>query len=815
MANRIIDATLRFVDKFTGPMQNALGSMNKHANEYIRAGKKIERAGKNITKTGSTLTKSLTLPIVGLGTAAITTAANFEAGMSKVQSICGASEADMDKLTAKAKEMGSKTKFSATESADAFSYMAMAGWKTQDMLDGIEGIMYLAGATGEDLASTSDIVTDALTAFGMTAKDTNKFVDVLAKTANSSNTNVSMLGEAFKYAAPSAGALGYSAEDVATALGMMANSGIKASQAGTSLNSWFTRMAKPTKESSAAMKELGISMTDSEGKMKPFGQVMQETRGAFAKLTESEKAQYAAMLAGKTGMSGLLAVVNASEEDFNSLAGSIANSSGAAQEMYQVANNNLNGKLTVLKSTVESIAITFGEKLAPTVGKLTDKLQKFADKLNGMSDEQVESIIKVAGAIAAIGPGLMVFGKMVTGIGSAVTAFGRLGKSVASIGKAIKTAGGLGKAISSAGGLIPLLTGPVGVAVAVVAGLIVVLVLLVKNWDKVKAAGKKFGNWMKSVFKACGFDVKEFAKSTKESFSEFAGKAKELWTIVEPVVTKIGQYFAIHFKVGIVGAIGAVIGFITSAMKSCETVFGGIMKYFSGFTEFLSGVFTHDTGKMLEGLKTMFSGAFQALVGIVKAPLNAVIGLINGAIAGINKMHIKIPDWVPKPYGGKEFKIDIPTIPLLAKGTKNWIGGPAMIHDKGAEIVDLPKGSRVYPHDESIRMAAEEGRKSAYNRNIVIEKISILANDAKKWIKEPAMPKDKVSGILDFRRSSTMNRNETITKQRDDGKRTSSQKAKVVIEKLCDQIIVRNDDDIDKIADALAKKLEEAALNME
>ena len=753
LANRIIDATLRFVDKFTDPMKNTLGAMNKHANEYIRAGKKIERAGKNITKTGSTLTKSLTLPIVGLGTAAVTTAANFEAGMSKVQSICGASESDMDKLTAKAKEMGAKTKFSATESADAFSYMAMAGWKTQDMMDGIEGIMYLAGATGEDLATTSDIVTDALTAFGMTAKDTNKFVDVLAKTANSSNTNVSMLGESFKYAAPSAGALGYSAEDVATALGMMANSGIKASQAGTSLNSWFTRMAKPTKESSKAMKDLGLSITDSSGKMKPFGQVMQETRSAFSKLNESEKAQYAAMIAGKTGMSGLLAVVNGSDSDFNKLTESINNSAGAAEEMYKVANDNLQGKLTVLKSTVESIAITFGEKLSPMVGKVTGKLQKFADKLNGMSDKQVESIIKIALALAAIGPGLMVFGKMVTGVGSAVTAFGRLGKAVGGIGKSIKTAGGLGKAISSAGGLIPLLTGPVGIAVAAVLGLIAVMFLLIKNWDKVKAAGKKFGKWMKSVFKACGLDVKEFAKSAKGGFEDFIKKAQELWTIVGPYVMKIGQLVGEVFKIRFAAIIGAAIGCFSNFLKSCETIFGGMMKAFGGIVDFISGVFSGNWEKAWGGIKDIFSGAFQALVGLAKLPLNSVIGLINGAIAGINKLNVKIPNWIPK-FGGKEFKINIPTIPMLAKGTKDWMGGPAMIHDKGAEVVDLPKGTRVYPHDQSIKMAAAEGKKSA-TKNI-----------------------------------------------------------KIVVEKLCDKIVVRNDDDIDKIADALAKKLEDAALNM-
>ena len=196
--------------------------------------------------------------------------------------------------------MGAKTKFSATESADAFSYMAMAGWKTADMLDGIEGIMYLAGASGEDLAQTSDIVTDALTAFGMEASDTNEFVDVLAKTASNANTNVSLMGETFQYVAPVAGALGYDVKDVSVAIGLMANSGIKASNAGTALRSLLTNLAKPTDSVKAAMKELGISLTDSKGEMKDFSTLMVDMRGSFSKLTEEQKAQYAASLAGKT-----------------------------------------------------------------------------------------------------------------------------------------------------------------------------------------------------------------------------------------------------------------------------------------------------------------------------------------------------------------------------------------------------------------------------------------------------------------------------------------------------------------------------------
>ena len=287
--------------------------------------------------------------VAGIGAAAIKVGSDFEAGMSKVQSISGASATEIQQLAEKAKEMGAKTKFSATESAEAFQYMAMAGWKTGDMLNSIEGIMNLAAASGEDLATTSDIVTDAMTAFGLAADGTTTiikdgytkevsnathFADVLAKAASNSNTNVGMMGETFKYVAPVAGALGFSVEDCATAIGLMANSGIKASQAGTSLRSIFSRMAKPTDEVKVAMDQLGVSLTNSDGSMKSLKEVMKDLRSGFAGLTEAQKAQMASALGGQEAMSGLLAIVNASDEDYQKLEDSIYDADGAAKEIY-------------------------------------------------------------------------------------------------------------------------------------------------------------------------------------------------------------------------------------------------------------------------------------------------------------------------------------------------------------------------------------------------------------------------------------------------------------------------------------------------
>ena len=334
---------------------------------------------------------SKAVSVVGNGLKSLTTGAisagtNFESAMSSVASISGATGNDLKELTSKAKQMGATTQFSATEAANAMEYMAMAGWKTKDMVSGIGGIMNLAAASGSDLARTSDIVTDALTAFGKSASDSGTFADVMAAASSNANTNVEMMGETFKYVGAAAGAMGYSIQDIALATGLMANSGIKGSEAGTALRSVITRMAKPTKESSAAMKKLGLSITDSKGRMKSFGTIMKDMRKGMKGMTEDQKASYAAMLGGQEAMSGVLAIANASEKDFNKLSKAIDNSKNAAQNMAKVKLDNLKGDVTILQSSMEGLGITIfdqvGGNLRGLVGTATDAVGKINEKLS-------------------------------------------------------------------------------------------------------------------------------------------------------------------------------------------------------------------------------------------------------------------------------------------------------------------------------------------------------------------------------------------------------------------------------------------------
>lgn len=427
------DTAAKGTESASSKMQNSHKKVKDTAKESADGSKKSweESNQSTVASTESATSKMAglmkkTAAAVGVASVAaakktIDVGKSFEAGMSEVQAISGASGKDLEKLSAKAKQMGATTKFSATESATALKYMAMAGWKTNQMVSGLSGVMNLAAASGEDLGTVSDIVTDSMTAFGLKAKDSGHFADVLAKASSSSNTNVAMMGETFKYVAPLAGSMKYSIEDTATAVGLMANAGIKGSQAGTELRSILTRLVKPPKDAAAALSALGVSTTKADGSMKPMRQTMAELREKFSGLTDSQKSQYAAAIAGQEAMSGLLAIVNASDSDFNKLQKAIDNSSGAAKKQADIMNNNLQGALYDLGSAAEAVGIGIYEDiktpLTKAVGVGTKQLRTLSNKLKkgGIKEiipkeaiNTVENLGTVAKAVG--GGGLKVLG---------------------------------------------------------------------------------------------------------------------------------------------------------------------------------------------------------------------------------------------------------------------------------------------------------------------------------------------------------------------------------------------------------------------
>lgn len=675
-----------------------------------KAGEGLQNVGGKISGAGEAL-MPVTAGIVGLGTLAVKTGAEFDTAMSQVSAVSGATGEDLDALRAKAREMGSETKFSASEAAEAMNYMAMAGWKTEDMLNGVEGIMNLAAASGEELGTTSDIVTDALTALGYQAQDAGHFADVLAAASSNANTNVSMLGESFQYVAPVAGSMGASAEDLAIALGLMANSGIKASQAGNSLKNGLVNLVKPTDAQKAAMESLGLMTTetariidqaevdkaqakveketrdlekaqnnynaalekygedsyqaknklldlqgaesklteaqdaltnaqqgtlevvgtgqsafvDEYGNMKSLGEIMDVLRSSLGAvnveltdsdgnlreyddiiaelsqteegLTQAEQLKNAAILFGKQNLSGMLAIVNASEEDYEKLTNAIYNCDGTAQGMAETMQDNLEGQLTILMSQLQELAISFAEILMPAIRNIVTKIQELVDKFNALSPAQKETIAKIALVAAAIGPLLIVVGKLTTGIGGMMIVFSKMPEIMTKV----------------KGGFTAVKTAIMGISAPVVAiaAVIAILVAAFKHlwetnedfrnniiaiWEQIKTTFEALTSGITDRLNTLGFDFNSFTDSLKYAWDWFCN-------YLAPIFETTFQYIA--------------------------DILGNAVDVILGIVDFFIGLFTGNWEQCWTGIKEFFGGIWDAISNTIGTVFELILNIFN------------------------------------------------------------------------------------------------------------------------------------------------------------------------------------------
>lgn len=672
------------------------------------AGQKLQEVGGKVSQLGDNLTRNVTMPIVGAGTAVVKMAGDFEQQMAKVSGIAQAYGDDLESLKQNAMDLAETTRFGATEIAQAYEYMGMAGWKTNQILEGTPGIIDLATASGEDLATVSDIVTDGLTAFGLKAEDTSRFVNVLAEAARSSNTNVSMMGESFRYVAPMAGSMGYSIEDVGVALGLMANSGIKASLAGTTLRNMLQRMAKPTKESEMAMERLGITLSDEvTGNMYSFKEIMDQVRKGFSEinmpleeynqqldqldasledgtLTQkkydealeelnkqafgaegAEKARAAAMLGGARAMSGLMAVANATEEDYNNLTEALNNSSqamamladgsvvplnealasgqeiiaqyeGTAAAMAGTMNDTAEGAMKQLMNQLQNMAIELGKTLLPMVKEVVQIITEWAKKFRELSPETQEMIVKIALIVAALGPLLAIGGRLVSGVGMLMTS---IPKIAAALGTTL---------------------GPIA-AVAAAIGLLVAAFIhlwntneefrngVTQTWNELKAAFDGFTQGIVDRLNELGFD-----------FENFGDVVKTVW---DNICKALGPQ-------------------LKAALDMVASILKGALQVLTGIFDVFAGLFTGNWKQMWNGVKEIFTGIWEAIKGVLKAALNGMFGLVNNMIDGINK--ISVAGHSP----------NIPKIPMLANGGV-LTSGSAIVGEAGAELLTVSNGQAM------------------------------------------------------------------------------------------------------------------------
>lgn len=681
---------------------------------------------------------------------------DFEKEMSTVQALSGATGSAFDALTKKAKEMGRTTKFTATESAKAFSYMGMAGWKTEEMLNGIEGVMHLAAASGEDLATVSDIVTDDLTAFGLKAKDATMFADVLAATATNTNTTVGKMGETFKYAAPLAGTFGYSVQDVATAVGLMANGSIKDTQAGTSLRELFTRMVSPVKASAAAMDALGIKMADSSGKMRPLRSVMLDLRNGFKGLTQEQKGQYAASLAGQRGMSGLLNIVNASDEDFNKITKAIDESAGAAKRMAAIKLNNLSGDVTLAASAFDGLTLSImsgkmsgglrdfvqeGTKLITNFTKRIEESGLSFENIVKTMGEGVESLarkaVKMDGIGSVLAGGALAYGgykgfKMgkgafnavrgIFGKGAAATPSGGLGGLASDMvvnantvvvngsisgaaENAADTAAGSAAGSAATGGAVKGATtlgmgttvgiGAATVAAGVAIGLQARSLLERGQFASVEQMKKDFAdNPNKDLAEQTYLSDSVGMPSVSRGLNDFTNDAT-----VAPIDASAFEGIAASSEESLNG--------IKSQWADCSSWFDGtvwspLSTNASGSLSSIASSFSSAVGSC-ESAWAGVSSWFQANVwGPLSASASGVFASISSGIAGLSAR-------VSSFGGGVE---------QHATGADYFSGGFTQINENGnGELVDLPGGSRIYPAATTERILSREASRANSSDN--------------------------------------------------------------------------------------------------
>lgn len=530
----------------------------------------------------------------------------------------------------------------------------MAGWKTGDMLSGIEGIMNLAAASGEDLAATSDIVTDALTAFGLTAEDSAHFADILAAASSNANTNVSMMGETFKYCAPVAGALGYSVEDVAEAIGLMGNAGIKSTQAGTALRTMMTKLQGELKLSGEALGEVTIQTANADGSMRELSDILADCRTAFSKMSESEAAAAAETLVGKNAMSGFLALMNSAPGDIDKLRNAIENCDGSAEDMAAIMQDNLNGQLTILKSQLEELAISFGEMLMPVIRKVVTAVQGFVDKLNNMDEAQRKTIITIGLVIAALGPFLVILGTVISTVGKSMKAYSSAAKGIKKLMVAVKSGTGIfGKLGTALGGI----SAPVLAIVAVIAVLVAAFTHLWKTndgfreniiatWTQIKETVSNFCQGIVDRLNSIGFEfssITEVLKAVWDGFCNLLGPVFEgafrfisdtLSTVLDVILNTVDFFIAV-FSGDWEGAWEAVKNIFSSIWNGLVSWFTNILETIKGVLDVALGWIGSSWEQVWSGVKNFFTNIWNGIKAFISSTINSISTTISNVITGI------------------------------------------------------------------------------------------------------------------------------------------------------------------------------------
>lgn len=695
--SKFVDATLRLLDKFSSPLSKAVQNMQQQSRKINKISNDIKKAGKSVEGVGKNLTKGVTVPIVTVMTASGKMADTFEQNLGQVNTLLD-DHSHLESYKNAALKTSNETGLNLdTVTQGVYQMISSIGdsGKTTEKIFNTSAKAAKAG--GAEVSESVSLISSAMKGYNSINNETAKKIsDMAFQTQKLGVTTYKELAASMQPLFPLGNALNVSYEELfgsmATLTGVTGNT----AEVTTQMKGVFTGLMKPTDAMSKLMEKYGYkngeAMIKAEGMAGVLKILKKETGGQSDKM--------AALFSNSRALTAVLALTGAQYDTFVDKSKKMKKATGSTDEALKNMQTSMT-KIRKVINIVKNAMTIFGESVlqvvVPPATKLANKVQDLTEKFSKLDPKQKEQIVKMAMFAAAIGPVLVVLGKATQGVG-----------------KFIKTINGISIGIQKAGSFMKWLASPGTIVVAALIAIVAAGILVYKNWDKIVAGAKEMGKFIKQTMSDAGIDVEKWGKKINEvrAFASSGFKIiKQVISDFATILTPVGKLVLWLLKTAFIVGLKATIATIATWAQTIIDKVHGITLIFKGLIEFISGACTGNWEKAWKGMKKIFSGVFESLPGIIKTPLNSVISLVNLAISGINKLNFTVPDWVPG-LGGKGFGgFNIPQIPHLAKGTQNWSGGVVQINEKGGEIVDLPRGTRVYPHDQSVRMAKSEGTK--------------------------------------------------------------------------------------------------------
>lgn len=789
----IIDVVMQLTDRVSEPLRRIRSNMEENSRLNRQLGRDVRNVGRGFGSIASTMMPAATA-VSAFGALGTKTFMDFEDTITGAGVKAGATGEQLERMKETALKLGHDFPITASEAAEAMDRLAAGGFDAEQTMAAMPGIIEASVASGEDMATTSDVITSALNIWnlktGDVAENTQHVADVVQMAANVSKLGMADFGLAMQYAGAPAAALGVNIEELSTAMAIMSNNGIEASTIGTSLRSTMSRLASPPKEAAAAIDQLGLHLQNADGSFVGITEAISQMREAMDGMTDTQQVGIAKAIAGEDAFSGLLALIKTSPEAYKEVEDSIKNSTGSSHEAYVKMQNTLKGSINAMKSAVESLAISFGSTLAPSVKTAADAIKSIADFLGGLSPAARSVVANIALSVVGFTAFSFVMSKVLKAGGSMIMMYSRIGNvlkggretnlllrysvlgvrsafiqlsgtaskvmgvlrngmnigswrsaltflgttgasGLSKIGSAAAQAGtkvmtmirsfsmaammngarnavlGFGRALLTIGRVgLSAMFSPLGIAIMAIAG---AAYILYNHWDKVAPFFTSMWNEIQNAFSVAWQAISPALEGVENAWNRLVNAFNSQGTTLNRLAHIIEFLASILGGVLIAGIIAAAdifTGVFVSAIEIVSSIVSAAIGVFGGLIDFITGVFTGDWSLAWQGVVEIFSSIFGGIKGICSGVLDGIRAAINAVINGINSISVDIPDWVPG-VGGKHFGVNIPT---LYTGSSNFSGGPAVINDRfGGEIVDLPSGTRIIPHDQSVQQAYKMG----------------------------------------------------------------------------------------------------------